>query len=305
MAEILVLGTGGTIAQMGRGRAEIAIATLAQGHPVRTRQICQVTSVNLGADDLAGIHAAICEAMADPAVAGVVLTHGTDTLEETAFLLSQTLRPAKPLVLTGAMRPAGAAAPDGPENLAAAIRAAGRLAPGLHVAFGDRILPGIDVMKRHATARGAMVSPHLGGAAPGPLPAPLPWPVRWPRVAVLPVHLMTQAEDWPMEDPTLAGAVIAGTGAGTIPDRLHAATRALSARMPVLRASRTGAGFVGAGGEMDDAALGTLPAGWLPPVKARLLLSLTLAAGLDRAAIADRLHQISQAYAAMGASDAA
>lgn len=306
---ILVLGTGGTIAQRGTGPAEIPVAALlpaALSQRIVTRQIAQRTSVNLSPTDLAALVGAVGAAMRDTSVSGVVVTHGTDTMEETAFLLGQTITPAKPVVLTGAMRDAGHPDHDGPANLRLALHALPRLAPGVYAAFGGALFWGADLAKRHATDRDAMASPNLGPrAAADPLVtlAPLPLPTTWPRIAIAPVWLGIGPEDWTTFTPgALDGLVIAGTGAGNVPAALHPAVRALTdAGLPVLRASRAGAGPVRHGGEMDDNALGTLPAGWLAPVKARILLALCIAAGLDRAGVAQRLSHIDAAFDALGA----
>lgn len=306
---ILVLGTGGTIAQRGAGPAEIPVAALLPAgfsRPIVTRQIAQRTSVDLLPSDLARLVVAVGGAMRDPAVSGVIVTHGTDTMEETAFLLGQTVAPAKPVVLTGAMRTASHPDHDGPANLRLALDALPRLSPGVYAAFGGALFWGADIAKRHACAPDAMASPNLGFLPSGdPLATlpPLPLPAVWPRIAIAPVWLGIGAEDWAAFTPgALDGLVIAGTGAGNIPAALHSVVHALTgAGLPVLRASRTGAGPVRRGGEMDDDALGTLPAGWLAPAKARLLLALCRAAGFDRAGIAARLAQVNAAFDALGA----
>ena len=315
---VLVLGTGGTIAQRGTGASEIPVETLlggVSGSPTRARQVAQVTSVDLGFADLHRLTTDVAAAMDAPDVVGIVVTHGTDTIEETAFLLGQAVACTKPVVLTGAMRTAGHPASDGPANLRDALTAARTLGAGVYVLFGGALFWGADVAKRHSLALDAIGSPNIGpigymdrgrpcltNPARDPmirLP-PLPMPANWRHIPVLTAYLGMGPEDWPTSEPP--GMVIAGTGAGNIPASLHSLVRRLTATGAcVIRASRADAGPVLAGGEMDDAALGTLPAGWLTPGKARLLLGLCLAAGLSGVEIADRLRAIGAAFEIMGA----
>lgn len=251
---------------------------------------------------------AVLDGMADPTVADVVLTHGTDTMEETAFLLGQVVDCMKPAVPTGAMRTADHPAHDGPANLRDAIRVTrdSRLSR-VHVCLGGALYWGADLAKRPSTDLDAIASPNVGPIGYVPARrldlddaprdalagiAPLPLPHVWPKVAILPVYLGIEADDWSAMAPsTVAGLVIAGTGSGNIPDRLQGLVRRFAdAGACVLRASRAGASP--ARSEMDDAALGTLPAGWLGPVKARLLLALCLATGLRREDVAVRLIDV-------------
>jgi L-asparaginase len=107
----------------------------------------------------------LAEVIRDPAVEGVVVTHGTDTLEETAYLLARTLPSAVPICLTGAMRTSSDAGWDGPRNLTDAVRVAGSAASrgrGTLVVFAGRILPGLGAAKVEATALEAFEAPHEG-----------------------------------------------------------------------------------------------------------------------------------------------
>ena len=161
---ILVLGTGGTIAGAGAQATGAAyrpgglalnaligdLAALGLGAALEGREIARIGSQDMGFAEWQALHAACSAAMDDPAVSGVIITHGTDTAEETAFLLDLTLPTTKPVVLVGAMRPADAVGTDGMRNFANAVRvasdsqAAGR---GVMLVMGDAVLAARDARK--------------------------------------------------------------------------------------------------------------------------------------------------------------
>jgi L-asparaginase len=129
--KVVVLGTGGTIAgtaasatdsvgyraaQLGVGTLVAAVPALA-GLPLQAEQVAQIDSKDAGPALWLALLTALRRHLQDPAVQGVVVTHGTDTLEETAYLLQRVLPGGRPVVLTAAMRPASALQPDGPQNL--------------------------------------------------------------------------------------------------------------------------------------------------------------------------------------------
>ena len=168
----VVLATGGTIAGIGEEcktagylsgsltAAELvgSLPALSAVAPVETVQIC-----NMNSDDITvGIWFRLAETIntlaLQPDVAGFVITHGTDTLEETAYFLNLTVKTEKPVVLTGSMRPATAISADGPMNLYEAVRVAASedaRGQGVLVAFSDRIFPARSVSKTstyHVTA---------------------------------------------------------------------------------------------------------------------------------------------------------
>ncbi|HVU91614.1 MAG TPA: asparaginase [Jatrophihabitans sp.] len=248
---------------------------------------------------------------------GVVVSQGTDTLEETAFLVDSVWRPAAPFVLTGAMRNPSLPGADGPANLAAAIRVAaaedarGR---GALVVFAEEIHAARHVRKSHSTSTGTFVSANLGpvGHVVEGTPrflADLPprTPVAgWTRdsLARTRIALYTAALDDDGSaldglEHTAAGLVVAGFGAGHVPEWLVPRLTPLLAAVPVVLSSRTGAGPVLAdtygapGGERDLLARGAISAGFADPFKARVLLRLLVAGGADRSAIA-------AAFAALG-----
>jgi L-asparaginase len=253
---------------------------------------------------LAGV---VAEALADPAIDGAVVVQGTDTIEESAFLLDLVVDGPKPVIVTGAMRAASDEGYDGPVNLRDAIACAASGAlhdQGTCVVLGGAIDPADDVAKTHTTALTAFASPNLG---------PIGWVDqggvhvarrrdRRRRVvtarAVDRVDLVTVATgmDGRLIDGAVAsgseGLVIAATGAGNTPPAvLDAATRAMAVGIPVALATRVPAGRASAtyafpGGGATWLRAGALLAGTLSGPKARIALALGLGAGLDRDGLA-------------------
>jgi len=315
---VVVLGTGGTIA----GRADrahdlvsytagqVGVADLLSGLPAPTglvmevEQVAQVDSKDM---DL-GVWQRLCERLAHhlarAEVRGVVVTHGTDTLEETAFLLQALLRPSKPVVITCAMRPATALAPDGPQNLSDALVLAGYLdARGVMVVCSGRVHGPAEVTKVHTYRLDAFDSGDAGPLAViehGQVRAWRPWPgtqvsglpdrtdrlvafltlQALPRVELLYSHACADgrivkallADAGAVGAMRLRGLVVAGTGNGSLHHRLlHALTEALDAGVRVVRATRCPCGRVEpAAGDLLESD------GGLSPVKARLALALEL-----------------------------
>lgn len=270
----------------------------------------QVPGAHLELSDLVRLAARIEELLAG-GCSGLVVTQGTDTLEETAFALDLLVGSARPVVVTGALRAPGQAGADGPANLLAAIRvaASGRAAGcGVLVTLNDEIHAARFVSKRHTGRPSAFGSPTvgpLGWVAEDRVRLPLQ-PVHRLRIELPadavppPVALLTAALGdsvallGRLAETGYAGAVVAGFGAGHLPAKHVPEIAALARRMPVLLASRTGAGEVFRhtygfpGSERDLLARGLLCAGALEPAKARVLLCLALAAGwtndrIDRA----------------------
>ncbi|MFC5062191.1 asparaginase [Actinomycetospora atypica] len=299
---IALLATGGTIATRAtdRGRAvgaDAADLLASVGDPAGVTGVDAAGRLSFAAtpDDLATLARTVREhcRIHD----GVVLTHGTDTLEETAALLALTHDGATPVVLTGAQRPFDDPAPDGPTNLAAALAWATLGRPGVTVVFDGRVLPAIGVRKVHTSAltafaapgRGPLASIDGGGvrehatAPPTGLADP---PERLPRVDVVAQYVGADAHA--IDAAAAAGAegiVIAAFGAGNATPPVVAAAEALIGRgVPVAVASRTGEGAVEglyAGGGADLARAGALFAGDLSPWQARLLLAVAIAGHPD------------------------
>ena len=250
-------------------------------------------SKNMTPDHWAHIAHAARALLERPDIDGVVITHGTDTLEETALYLELVLPAAKPIVLTGAMRPADAISADGPANLLDAVRLA--IAPSAHghgvlVVFHEHILPARGLRKSHALQLDAFSATDgpVGTTRPAirffqppaPRAAVLPWPDGpLPHVDILPVSVGTSPQ-W-LELATRAGArglVLSLPGNGNVPDAWYEPIRQLGREgLPIIRASRCHAGFIDARGL--DVDLGTHPAGRLSPTQARVALMLALAGG--------------------------
>ena len=240
----------------------------------------------------------------EPGLAGIVVTHGTDTLEETAWFAELTVRAELPIVFTGAMRPATAIGADGPANLAAAVAVAADPAArnrGVLAVMNDQVFAARDVYKTHANRVDAFTAPERGplGTVAGGRPRfhrpPDPRPHGFdlaghdalPKVLILHAHAGMERE---LIDAAVAGGargiVIAGVGNGNMTGiALDALAEAAGQGIAVVRSTRLPAGAVLAAGEVDDAALGFVHAGELKPGKARVLLQLALLTGGGRAAI--------------------
>ena len=241
---------------------------------------------------------------------GVVVTQGTDTLEETAFLADSVWPHEAPFVLTGAMRNPTLPGADGPANLLAAIRVAASGAArgrGALVVFSDEIHAARFVRKAHSTSTAAFASPDAGpvGHVVEQVPRFLTGMPRRALVAGVTrdaaaavrvgLYTMTLDDDGlPLERfaRTHHGLVVAGFGAGHVPAWLAAPLGELASAMPVVLTSRTGAGPVleatyGApGSERDLRARGLVSGGFAHPYQARVLLRLLIARGAGRDAIA-------------------
>lgn len=309
---IHVISLGGTIASTNRpgslapvqpgitgDQLVAAVPQLAQVAEISTQQLAQVGSSSLTPDLVVEVARAGMAALADGA-RGVVVTQGTDTLEETAYLLSVLNRAERPFVVTGAMRNPTLPGADGPANLYAAVLAAAYDGcdgvPAL-VAFDDQLHDPLWVHKSHVSSTATFSS--------GPQAGPLGWAhegqvrlgyrpesgprLRLPSDPLPPVALVPSAlgEDLrlldALPDAGYAGAVIDGVGGGHVHEDAVDRVAALAGRMPVVLASRTGSGHMltstygYAGSETDLLGRGLLNAGPLSGRKARLLLALLLA----------------------------
>ncbi|MEI2417052.1 asparaginase [Orrella sp. JC864] len=309
LPRIALLATGGTIAGAPAGNLAYkagalpaqallqAVPGLARLARIECEQVAAVGSQNMTLDvwrALAARAQALCD---DDGIAALVVTHGTDTMEETAYLLSLVLRTDKPVVMTGAMRPAGALGADGPANLHAAVAVAahpGARGRGVLVAVNDQVFAARDIQKSAANGLCAWSSPGRGPCAhvhgeqvAWQAPAGrrhtsasqfAPWSGQMARVGVLYAHAdMDPAWVRAMLDTGVQGMVLAGVGDGNATDAvLHELARAVRQGVAVVRATRTGSGAVRRNVEVDDQALGFVAAGDLNPQKARILLALAL-----------------------------
>jgi L-asparaginase len=263
-------------------------------------------------DDLTELSAAIREKLTG-GVTGVVVTQGTDTIEETAYLLGLLHDQPNPVVVTGAMRNPTLAGADGPANLLAAVQVAASpdsRGLGALVVLADEIHAAGRVRKTHSTSPGAFASPNggpLGYLIEGTptfivrrvarhvIPTP-PAAAPPPRVGLYTAMLGDDGALISDIAARLDGLVVAGFGVGHVPDSWVDVLTDLAARIPVVLASRTGAGAVHTatygfpGSERDLISRGLIPAGLLDPYKARILLHLALAAGADESAVTAAFH---------------
>lgn len=321
-AHVVLLATGGTISSRApeAGGAAVASDTGEQlfasmgvpaSHPVRVVDVFRKGSYLLTVDDMIALCAKIKAALADPLVLGVVVTHGTDTMEETAYLVDLTHDDPRPVVFTGAQETADSESPDGPDNLTRAIAVAGSPQArdkGVLVAFAGTIFPVSGVRKSHTTSLSAFSNPDFGTAGrvsdtgevriqhavPGIGPLPLPGAgAGSPRVDLIAAY--------PGADSTLlraclqagaAGIVLQGTGTGNANRELCLEVAdATTAGVVVVTSTRVAAGPVvpryGDGGGEDLRAAGAIPSGLLRPSQSLVLLSLLLRLDTPRARIAE------------------
>ena len=256
--------------------------------PVQAEQVAQIDSKDMDFAVWRALVQRCAHWLAQGDVVGLVVTHGTDTMEETAYLLQAVLAPRKPVVLTGAMRPATTPAPDGPQNLADALAVvASPEARGVCVVFAGVIHGPQDVQKVHPYRLDAFSSGDAGPlgyveegrvrmlrAWPESAPvrsAELPEPAQWPRVEIVVSHAGAGgAIVDALVQQGVAGLVVAGTGNATLHHALEAAlVRAQQQGVAVLRTTRCVQGQVlPHGGEPLPVAVG------LSPVKARIALLL-------------------------------
>jgi len=305
-----VLATGGTIAgaQSGDGGYKSAalsidslIAAVPQIQQVARLELEQVARI--GSQDMddalwlrLGRH---CQEMLDrPDITGVVITHGTDTMEETAYFLNLVLKSAKPVVLVGAMRPATAISADGPMNLFNAVAVASHPAAagrGVLVVANDEVHFARAISKTNTTQVGTFKSINRGLAAlvqqgrvhwfsPPAAGHTQGTPFRIQEISALPrvdiVYAHAGMQPTFIEAAQAAGArgiVLAGVGSGNVhAHSLEAARRAAAQGLAIVRASRTGGGMVERNVEVDDEEGGFITAGDLNPQKARVLLQVAL-----------------------------
>jgi L-asparaginase len=243
----------------------------------------------------------IAEHLERPEVDGVVVTHGTDTLEESAYLNARTIASEKPIVFTGAMRTASELGWDGPANLIDAVRVAADRESrgyGVMVVMSSRVFAGLDVTKAHTHLLDAFESPGLGPigvlddgdvifrrALPPPPPVTLP-PAPALPIDIVPAYAGADARLLDASRQEALGVVIAAMGRGNLPPAMvPGIERWLAENKPVIIASRAlrgrvgrTYGYPGGGRRLHD--LGAIFAGSRRPQQARIELSLALGAGL-------------------------
>jgi L-asparaginase len=309
---IHLLATGGTIAmqhsdEAGGNVPALGAAALlelagdvAGGTPVEVEDWERMPGVHRGPAELWALRSRVAGLVKGPnPPTGVVITHGTDTLEETSYLLARTIDSPVPIVVTGAMRTSSDADWDGPRNLRDAIRVASDPAArgiGTVVVFAGRILSGSAAVKLDAFALAAFDSPHAPrlGQVDGDA-VRLPGPLRengkvlrvthlTPRVGIIPLVLGDDGRLLELARSRLDGVVLEGFGRGNVPPGVLPAVRLwLADGKPVVLASRCPFGEVGGeyafeGGGAHLFGLGVIPAGPRTASLARMELTLCLAA---------------------------
>lgn len=324
MTRLLLLGTGGTIAATSAHALKMTDYSVTQGidamlasipgadslADVSCEQLFNIDSRAFTTAQVMRLARRISKAMRDPQTDGVVITHGTDTLEETAFFLHLTLDCPKPVVLVGAMRPASALGAEGPLNLVNALHVAASPASrgrGVLVAMNDCILAARHVGKWHTTRVDA-----FGSGGPGLTGTITDGTIRYVMqpcmssagriplagLRTLPaVDIVYDYQDAGIHpykaaiDAGRQGLVVAGMGNGSLsPAALRGCALARRHGLTCIRASRVPHGEVSP--RESDAGSGLLAAHGLNPLQARIALRLALAHGYDTGKIAKLLQEI-------------
>ena len=311
-----IVATGGTIAStnyyssdVGKVGVDVLLKAVPQLDSIAALSTQQFSNIASGAMTPAiwlNLSRAISDTLRARAdLAGVVVTHGTDTMEETAYFLDLTIKDPRPVIVTGAMRPADGIGIDGPANLYNAVRVAGAPSArdrGAMILLNDEILAARDATKSNAVRPNAFSAPYrgdLGLAEPEVIVFHRPASrhqvfdisgVReLPRVDVSYTYAGSDGAD--IDAFVAAGAkgiVVAGAGRGaTTSGQRQAIDRALSKGVAVIVGTRTGSGTVPVGeGARGNGAASTIGSGDLNPQKARVLLMLALTKTTDRKEIA-------------------
>lgn len=302
--------TGGIAPSLTGADLAAAVPALADAADIVVATPFLVPGASLTFPQLAEVRALAATAVGEGA-AGVVLVQGTDTIDETSFLLDLGWTADAPLVVTGAMRGAGAPGADGHANLLAATLAAAAPAArgqGVLVVLNDEIHAARLVEKTHTDLPSAFASPGfgpLGHVIEGEVRLPLalkrrtalpvgPTDGDLPSVAIAKAVLGDDGRlIRAVPDLGYRGLVLEAMGAGHVPAALVAILEEVCGRIPVILATRVPGGpifrqtYGFPGSERDLLSKGLVPAGLLSAHKARLLLAVLLAGGADRAAIAD------------------
>jgi L-asparaginase/glutamin-(asparagin-)ase len=313
LANVKILATGGTIAgsgatstttvgytaaTVGVERLIAAVPEMAKVANVSGEQVFQIASENMSNEHWLKLAKRVNELLAQKDVDGIVITHGTDTLEETAYFLNLVVKSSKPVVLVGAMRPSTAISADGPINLynsvllAASKEAAGK---GVLVAMNDQIMAARDVTKVNTSTLDTFRTPELGmlGYIQGSKPFFYRQGLRKhtvdtefdiSKVAVLPeVEVVYgHANVGPVAVNAFVaagskGIIHAGVGDGSLASKVVPALKAARGKgVIVVRASRVGQGILARNGEANDDELDFVVSDTLNPQKARILLMLAL-----------------------------
>ena len=321
LAHVVILATGGTIAgvqpkegEPGYKSGSLSIDALIKGAPgieklarLDGEQIASIGSQDMNDVVWGKLAKRANELLAQPDVDGIVVTHGTDTLEETGFFLGLVLKSNKPVVLVGSMRPATSQSADGPLNLYNAVAVAADPASqgrGVMAVVNDEVHTGRDVHKTHTTAvqtfvsttRGTVGKVYYGKVRYGYIPTykhtltsefATAGIVSPPRVDIVFAH---EGCDGAFVKAAVAvgakGIILAGVGDGNATtDMINALAEAAKTGIVVVRTSHVGFGMVRRNVELDDDKLGFVAGMDLNPQKARVLLRVALTQTKDVAKI--------------------
>ncbi len=318
LPRIIVLSTGGTIAgqqpnsdKAGYLPGKISIDELLKNIPsikqkaiVQGEQIAAIGSYDMTVEIWIKLAKRINEIFAKNEADGIVITHGTDTQEETAYFLSLTVQSNKPVVLTGSMRPATAISTDGPKNLYDAIIVASDLtSKGVMLCFNENIFDAKNVVKINTTNVNAFGSPNAGAighvydskvtfttqnvnSKNNFIPFDISKKDSLPKVEI--VYAYAGASDAAINafiNNSSDGIIIAGTGNGSFNKTILASVKnAVQKSIIVVRSTRVFSGAVTTQylGAFDDEKLGTIVSDVLNPQKARILLMLALSITKDK-----------------------
>ncbi|EYS96654.1 glutaminase [Cupriavidus sp. SK-4] len=320
-ANIVIIGTGGTIAGAGASATNTAayqsavvpvdkiiasVPEISKVANVKGEQIFQIGSESFNNERLLKLAKRVSELLKQPDVDGIVITHGTDTIEETAYFLNLTLKSDKPVVVVGSMRPGTALGADGALNLYDAVLVASNPASkgkGTLAVLNDEIHTGRDVTKSNTFKTETFRSPFgpLGYVVEGRtlfyrLPArPHTQQTQWdidkidklPEVAVL--YAYGNANPAAVDAAVKSGAkaiIYAATGNGSVGDYMVESLKAARAKgVQIVRASRTGSGVVVRNAEQPDDKYDWIVTDDQLPQKARILMALALTQTNDSKAL--------------------
>jgi len=311
-AHVVVLATGGTIAgaaasdvQAGYTSGQVGVEQLINAVP-QAKKLARITGEqvsNIGSQDMNDevwlkLADRVNQILAKPDVTGVVITHGTDTIEETGFFLNLVTHSSKPVVLTAAMRPATALSADGPLNYFNAVAVATKpeaVGRGVLVVVNDWIHGASSLTKTSTTAVQTFMSPLsglIGTVAYGDVEwfrKPIGKNTTSSDFSVTPTTVLPRVDiimayenmDGKLIDAAVAdgakGIVIAGVGNGNMTkEALDALGRQTKKGIVCVRSSRVATGMVGRNVEVNDDSLGTVASLGLNPQKSRVLLRLAL-----------------------------
>lgn len=313
--KIVLIATGGTIstgknanhAYVSKLSGEELVSGLSlDDYVVETINFRRINSTYMTPQDMLELGNLLLSVQKRDDVSGIVVTHGTSTLEETVFFLDLLLPRSKPIVFTGSQRPATVDWPDGPSNLASAFRLAsdsGAQGRGILVVFADKIYLAREVYKSHTAAPQAFAGGETGFVYPDKIifssPANNEFTLEWPINPLPPVDIVpfySGAEGHFLKtalDLGVAGLIVEGLGAGNVNEAFyHGIKEAREAGIQVVITSRCQYGsvfpyygYLGGGKSLQQ--MGVIFGGRLSSAKARLFLMLTLANAMTNTEIQD------------------